>query len=457
MAVDDTAPRAQRPGPIALADLFDAALKDLTPNPNPRAPAPMAVPTPAASGDAFLFRGNRHESVPRRLFVDRRLTPLERNAWQVFRLMLNDDGVTTFPTYEQLRPWLASMPCAGQASHETVARALTLLRLTRWLSLVRRRRDPKTGRILGNLYVLHDEPLTLFEAMQLDADYLALVSQSLGHSAKAVQVVGLNTLQEIADDPMLSGRTLPSRLQVLAERLADQGITATASYPQEDAIHDSEEGPASLLRNGERPSSESEAGPKPAPDGALRNPKQDRTVRSSRIDEVRTTAQARALGDLQWPKRFAELRRNSKPAPGWRCSKWTLPCGRLCWTSGPHGAASMASATPPGTCSASSSAPCAASSMRGPSRPARQRQHHRRRERHRPSRRATSCRPRWPGSTSSACAICCANPERRAWQGHEADLLGGRQKRSPGDGCVVKRRTTARHAAQNLSRAPARP
>jgi hypothetical protein len=45
--------------------------------------------------------------------------------------------------------------------------------LTRWLSLVRRRRDPKTGRILGNLYVLHDEPLTPFEAMQLDADYLA--------------------------------------------------------------------------------------------------------------------------------------------------------------------------------------------------------------------------------------------------------------------------------------------
>ena len=312
MAVDDTAPRAPRQGPIALADLFDAALKDLTPNPNPRAPAPMAVPTPAASGDAFLFSGNRHESVPRRLFVDRRLTPLERNAWQVFRLMLNDDGVTTFPTYEQLRPWLASMPCAGQASHETVARALTLLRLTRWLSLVRRRRDPKTGRILGNLYVLHDEPLTLFEAMQLDADYLALVSQSLGHSAKAVQVVGLNTLQEIADDPMLSGRTLPSRLQVLAERLADQGITATASYPQEDAIHDSEEGPASLLRNGERPSSESEAGPKPAPDGALRNPKQDRTVRSSRINEVRTTArereQARAMQGIRLPERFLDLK-----------------------------------------------------------------------------------------------------------------------------------------------------
>ena len=303
MAVDDPAPRAPRQGPVALADLFAGALKELA----PRSSAPATAPS-----DGFLFSGNRHESVPRRLFLDRRLTPLERNAWQVFRLMLNQDGVTAFPTYEQLRPWLASMPCAGSASHETVARALTLLRLTRWLSLVRRRRDPKTGRILGNLYVLHDEPLTPFEAMQLDADYLELVSQALGHSAKAVQVVGLNTLKEIADDPLLSGRTLPSRLQVLAERLARQGIGATESYPQGGASHDSEEGPASLLRNGERPSSESEAGPKPAPDGALRNPKQDRTVRSSRINEVRTTArergQVRAMPGVRLPDRFLNLK-----------------------------------------------------------------------------------------------------------------------------------------------------
>ncbi len=315
MAVDDAAPRASRHGPVALADLFDSALKDLAPK--PRAPAvasaSASAPSPGStSGDGFLFSGNRHESVPRRLFLDRRLTPLERNAWQVFRMMLNEDGVTAFPTYEQLRPWLASTPCAGQASHETVARALTLLRLTRWLSLVRRRRDPKTGRILGNLYVLHDEPLTPFEAMQLDADYLQLISQALGHSAKAVQVVGLHTLKEIAEDPLLSGRTLPSRLQVLAERLASQGVGAQESYPQEDMVHDSEEGAPSLLRNPEHPSSESEAGPKPASDGSLRNPKQDRTVRSSRINEVRTTArehgQTRAMQGVRLPDRFLGLK-----------------------------------------------------------------------------------------------------------------------------------------------------
>ena len=312
MAMDDAAPGAPRQGPAALADLFDSALKDLAPNPRAPAPAPASATSPAsATGDGFLFSGNRHESVPRRLFLDRRLTPLERNAWQVFRMMLNEDGVTAFPTYEQLRPWLASMPCAGQASHETVARALTLLRLTRWLSLVRRRRDPKTGRILGNLYVLHDEPLTPFEAMQLDPDYLQLVSQALSHSAKAVQVVGLHTLKEITEDPLLSGRTLPSRLQVLAERLASRGIGSQESYPQEGMVHDSEEGASSLLRNSDDPSSDSEAEPQPASDGALRNRKQDRTVRS-RINEVRTTARERgqvaAMPGVHLPDGFIGLK-----------------------------------------------------------------------------------------------------------------------------------------------------
>jgi len=280
---------------MALSALFDDALQNL---------AKGQGTAPAADG--FLYSGNRHESVPRALFLDRRLTPLERNAWQVFRLQLNDDGVTAFPTYDQLRPYLASMPCGAQASHETVARALTLLRLTRWLSLVRRR-DPKTGRILGNLYVLHDEPLTPFEAMQLDPDYLGLVSQALTHAAKAVQIVGMHTLKEIAEDPLLSGRTLPTRLQVLAQHVARHGW-ATPSYPQEGVDHESEEGNDGLLRNAEHLSSESEVRPKPAPDGSLRNPKEDRTVRKDSIDEVRTVPRAKVLRNLRLPERFLRLK-----------------------------------------------------------------------------------------------------------------------------------------------------
>ena len=302
------APR--RDGPVALSALFDDALRELVPPAPPTPPAPRgaaAASLAAPVSDGFLYSGNRHESVPRALFLDRRLTPLERNAWQVFRLQLQSDGVTAFPTYDQLRPYLASMPCAAQASHETVARALTLLRLTRWLSLVRRRRDPKTGRILGNLYVLHDEPLTPFEAMQLDPDYLGLVSQALTHAAKAVQIVGMNTLREIAEDPMLNGRTLPTRLQVLAQRMA-RNKWADASYPQAPVDHESEEGQDGLLRNLEGPSSESEAGLKSAPDGSLRNPKEDRTVRMDRINQVRTVPRAKALQHLRLPERLLRLK-----------------------------------------------------------------------------------------------------------------------------------------------------
>jgi hypothetical protein len=297
-----TGDASRRDSPVVLSALFDDALRELAP---PAKPA-SAAPTASAS-DGYLYSGNRHESVPRALFLDRRLTPLERNAWQVFRLQLQNDGVTAFPTYDQLRPYLASMPCAAQASHETVARALTLLRLTRWLSLVRRRRDPKTGRILGNLYVLHDEPLTPFEAMQLDPDYLGLVSQALTHAAKAVQIVGMNTLREIAEDPMLSGRTLPTRLQVLAQRLSRIGW-ADGSYPQDTAEQESEVGQDNLLRNTERPSSESEAGPEPASEGSLRNPNEDRTVRMDRINLVRTVPRAKAMQSLRLPERMLRLK-----------------------------------------------------------------------------------------------------------------------------------------------------
>ena len=76
MVTDD--PR--RPGgPVSLTALLDQATQRLQPAADDTTPQ-----------DGFLFSGNRHESVPRALFLDRRLTPLERNAWQVFRLLLKN-------------------------------------------------------------------------------------------------------------------------------------------------------------------------------------------------------------------------------------------------------------------------------------------------------------------------------------------------------------------------------
>lgn len=263
--------------------------------------------------DAFLYSGNRHETVPRALFHDRRLTPLERNAWQVFRLQLNDNGVTAVPSYDELRVYLASMPCDALASHETVARALTLLRLTRWLSLVHRRRDEATGRILGNLYVLHDEPLTPFEAMQLDPDYLGLVSRALSHAAKAVQLVGTEVLREVLQDPLLRGRTLPSRLQALAQRLDCSDATDALQLPE--AVRGSMKANDSDGSHAADPSSDSEVGMERLSERTLRIPKTDSTVRTNDTDsEVRTVPGANRSGDLRLPERFAGLRQEQQTA-----------------------------------------------------------------------------------------------------------------------------------------------
>lgn len=287
-------------GPVSLTALLDEATERLQP-----------TSEDTSQQDGFLFSGNRHESVPRALFLDRRLTPLERNAWQVFRLLLNDDGVTAFPTYERLRPYLASMPCTAKASHETVARALTQLRLTRWLSLVRRRRDARSGRIQGNLYVLHDEPLSPFEAMQLDTEYLGLVSQALTHSAKAVRVVGVHTLKEITEDPMISGRTLPSRLQIMAQRLAGQNWDPNAHDQAPVDNPKTVESAGNLLRHYDAPHSDLESGRKAPSDGILPIPKPDSTVRNSiKNNKVRTVLHE--LDYLDLPPRFERLNDEQK-------------------------------------------------------------------------------------------------------------------------------------------------
>lgn len=61
-------------------------------------------------------------------------------CWIMIRqYALQNDGAI-FPSYDELQKLLSS-PGSGQASRDTVSRALTMLRLTGWLSLCKRVRD----------------------------------------------------------------------------------------------------------------------------------------------------------------------------------------------------------------------------------------------------------------------------------------------------------------------------
>ncbi len=251
-------------------------------------------PSNQALQAGFLFSGQSHEILPRRLLLDNRLTPLERNAWQVFRLMLHGQGVVT-PRYEDLQPYLSSVPYGASASRETIARVLTMLRLTRWLSLVSRGRDQLSGRLQGSLYVLHDEPLTPAEAMELDQDYLALVGHALGHATKAVRIVSQHILEELRQDTGIDLDRLPTRFDGWGDRWARQGLDVGA----DDTVHDSERGGDHLVRNHAGLRSDSEPRLNARISGSVRNPNAACTVLKESICTVpRATP---AVDNLHWP------------------------------------------------------------------------------------------------------------------------------------------------------------
>ncbi|AZF10296.1 hypothetical protein C4J93_2098 [Pseudomonas sp. R2-37-08W] len=251
-------------------------------------------PSNQALQAGFLFSGQSHEVVPRRLLLDNRLTPLERNAWQVFRLMLQGQGVVT-PRYEDLQPYLSSVPYSASASRETIARVLTMLRLTRWLSLVSRGRDQISGRLQGSLYVLHDEPLTPAEAMELDPDYLELVGHALGHATKAVRIVAQHIVEEVRQDTNIDQGRLPTRLDSWGEQWAQQGLDQLPG----DAFHDSEHGEDHRVRNRAGPRSDSESGSNPNVSSTVRNPNAVCTVlKESKCTVPRATS---TVDNLHWP------------------------------------------------------------------------------------------------------------------------------------------------------------
>lgn len=250
------------------------------------------VSTPAEIADSsaysgIIFSGNPHETVPRRLLLDDRLTPLERNTWQVFRLLINDDGVTAFPTYDQLRPYLGMQP-GKAASRETISKALVTLRLTRWLSLGRRVRNDLSGQVQGNVYLLHDEPVSPVEAIEFDKDYLKLLSQSMQHQNKTIREVAQIAWNEFAEDPEI-GHRLPSRIEVIEQRLSEQpwtkapqearGLQTTEfgnrtqqNSPALPLNSDSELSDKSLRKLEDEPGSESELSLKPQSTAPVRNP-----------------------------------------------------------------------------------------------------------------------------------------------------------------------------------------
>lgn len=179
--MDDTA-RGIRPETLALDALIEATIKrNLRDNRRSRA-------------DTMLFLGNRHASFPTLVVQDPVLEPVDKLVWMAIMLQAAETGGSTaFPTYDYIRK------TANIASKSTVARAIAVLRATRWLTLCARLRE-HSGRFRGNVFALHDEPLPLADALHLDSGYMQFLRDSQTNSHARVRVVASAVLESIDED-----------------------------------------------------------------------------------------------------------------------------------------------------------------------------------------------------------------------------------------------------------------
>jgi|TARA_R110002072_G_scaffold293183_2_gene462326 helix-turn-helix protein len=155
----------------------------------------------ASSPDAMLFMGNWHQAIPAMVIQDPILEPVDKVVWMVIMSHARETGGrTAFPDYDTI----ASQ--TNVSSTSTVSRAIAILRLTRWLTLCAKLRQ-KSGRFTGNIYVLHDEPLPLVDALHLDDAYMAFVSQSQQHHHGRVRLVA-QAISESMDESIRGGQNL---------------------------------------------------------------------------------------------------------------------------------------------------------------------------------------------------------------------------------------------------------
>lgn len=148
----------------------------------------------------LLFFGNQHETVPARLLFDKHLTSRAKLAWQLIKYKAKEFQSGLFPSYEVLAELLSEKNYADEKlSRKLISQTLLLLRLTRWLTLCETARN-EHGQVMGNIYLLHDEPMPVIDTLQLNDDYLRLLEKSVKHNDPAVRNVAVDIVDSLMSD-----------------------------------------------------------------------------------------------------------------------------------------------------------------------------------------------------------------------------------------------------------------
>lgn len=177
------------------------------------------------------------------------------------------------------------------------------------MSLCKRVRD-KSGRIRGNIYAQHDEPLGLFDAEYFDPGWLDAVADACRHTNKTIRLTALAVLQDIKADTRMRHRH--SRVALIEARLSAPQTPQEMVSSRQKKIPGSETEPGQKLQSSESelrclngdilPGSDSELSRKSKDGGLVR--KSNRYVRSF-TQSVKDTYVG-SEGRLSWPMTVIE-------------------------------------------------------------------------------------------------------------------------------------------------------
>ncbi|MES9988226.1 MAG: STY4528 family pathogenicity island replication protein [Candidatus Thiodiazotropha endolucinida] len=211
-----------RPETLALDKLIKATI------------ARVEASRDGGAADTVLFLGNRHQSFPTAVIRDPVLEPVDKLVWMVIMLAVRETGANAaFPSYETISR------LANVSSRSTIARAIAILRASRWLTLCGRLRKA-SGRFRGNVYALHDEPLPLADVIHLDGDYMAFLNKAVSHGHARVRTVAKGVLASI-DEDVRGGRDVCALEHPIERRLrsavgtGNEGVRRFFSFTR-DAI-----------------------------------------------------------------------------------------------------------------------------------------------------------------------------------------------------------------------------
>ena len=255
--------------------------------------------------ESLLFLGAWSDALPRMLIEDPVLAPTDKIVWQVIKLRARAGSATAFPSYQTIGR------LANVRSQAPVARAIALLRISCWLTLCARVRDPQ-GRFRGNVYALHDEPLPLGDTLYLDPEHMGFLAAAGEHSHGRVRSVAAAALATIEDDvrrgvDVTGARSSLERRAEALQTLHEQAQGGFYSFNHQRLTE--------LRRTEPPPSSESEDGTPPVTaknyeDGVCSS---SRSFRSKKTTTTTTnddqhqkiSAPAELPADLRFPARLS--------------------------------------------------------------------------------------------------------------------------------------------------------